>query len=212
MGRPDWRVGCRFAEALEDEPGHDGRQSDHSGHESASMAAMFGMRWGTAGPRLGTRVVVCNLETSRSRRVRANLPGMAERSGLVERLLASRADEKARFFVWVATLEPTPDPRGDFIRDTKRVLQMGGDPASLVQPHALPHLLGPLRELIMEWPDEATPPYLMKRIRVNQQALDANLKGASSEEEGRHVARARQLTALIKKDRRALSDLINRSE
>lgn len=76
---------------------------------------------------------------------------MIDRSRLIEKFLEEPPEELDRFFRWVATEEPADDPRGDIIRDTKDVLNAGGDPASEVRLHGLPHVSGPLGELVSEW-------------------------------------------------------------
>lgn len=76
---------------------------------------------------------------------------MSDHSDLIAQFLIGPPDEVPRFFIWVAQQEPGDDPRGDFIKDTRAVLQAGGDPASAVQARGLPHTVEPFGELLAEW-------------------------------------------------------------
>lgn len=76
---------------------------------------------------------------------------MTDYSRWIEEFLEEPPEELDRFFRWVATEEPSDDARGEFIRDTRRVLRAGGDPASEIRLRGLPHVAGPLGRLVAEW-------------------------------------------------------------
>ena len=82
---------------------------------------------------------------------------MPERSRVFEEFLSGPHEDISTFFGWVATLEPEPGDRGCFIRDTKRTLELGGDPASEIRVRALPHVTGPFQELLAEWRAAGSP-------------------------------------------------------
>jgi len=82
---------------------------------------------------------------------------MPDRSRVVEEFLSGPPEDISRFFVWVGTLEPDYSDRGYFIRDTKRTLAVGGDPASEVRVRGLPHVTGPFQELLAEWRGAGSP-------------------------------------------------------
>ena len=62
------------------------------------------------------------------------------------------------FFEWVASQAAKGhNDRSHFIMDTRAVLSRGGDPASEIRVQSVPHVAGPLRELLAEWRDAGSP-------------------------------------------------------
>lgn len=82
---------------------------------------------------------------------------MPDRSRVIEELLSGPQEDIARFFNWVATLQPDHSDRGHFIMDTRTTLRLGGDPASDIQMRGPSHVAGPLQKLLAEWRAAGSP-------------------------------------------------------
>ena len=80
-----------------------------------------------------------------------------DHSQLIGEFLTGPPEDVTAFFRWVATLQSGHDDRGWFILDTKRTLNLGGDPASEVRVRGLRHVTGPFRELLTEWRAAGSP-------------------------------------------------------